>query len=218
MNTGTLWVVSVPIGNPDDISLRALKILSSVDVIVAEHSNFSSKLMSSHEIDKPVISLSCVREADFVRSMKEGASVALVSDAGTPTICDPGARLVAAVLKAGVAVSSVPGACAVTAAIAISGFNAGSFRFMGTVPRTDQERREFFTKLAEETETAVMFENSRGMHHTIAAICEAIGGQRELMIAANLTKTSENVWRGLTGSARNIRKFPGEEYVLVVGK
>lgn len=217
MDTGALWVVSVPIGDPDDITLRALKTLSAVDYIVAEHSTFSSKLMRSYEIDKPVISLSPLREADVLRSISEGASVALICDSGTPCISDPGARLVTKAAESGISVKPVPGACAVTAALSISGFNAGNFRFMGKVPRIAEKRSVFFSKLAEVDETVVLFESPRGMHQTLVALTAAVGRRRELMIATNLTKTSEHVWRGLTGSAGEIRKFPGDEYVLVVG-
>jgi 16S rRNA (cytidine1402-2'-O)-methyltransferase len=197
---GTLYVVSTPIGNLGDISQRALDVLRHCDVLLAEDTRHTRILLERHAIRARVEALHEHNEArvvpKLIARLRDAASAALVSDAGTPLVSDPGERLVRAAIDAGVPVVPVPGASAVLAALIASGLPAVPFTFLGFVPRKGAERTAFLQTLGDLTHTAVCFESPERVGQTLAAWVEAGLGGRPLAIARELTKRYEEVRRG----------------------
>ena len=197
--TGTLYVLALPIGNPGDITLRALETLARVDVVAAEDTRHFATLARVHGLRVKAISLhehnEVARTPELLARLQEGAAVALVSDAGMPLINDPGYRLVRAALAAGVPVSAVPGASAVTTALAATGLPPVPFRFCGFPPRAAGPRRAFFEALARESATLVIFE---APHRLLASLRDALAalGERSACLGRNLTKPHELYQRG----------------------
>ncbi len=196
---GTLYVVATPIGNLGDVTLRALEVLRGADVIAAEDTRVTSKLLNRHGIAGRLIAVhehNERRAADTVAGLlADGKAVALVSDAGTPGIADPGARVVAAARAAGHAVVPVPGANAAAAALSASGFEAGRFLFCGFLPARAAERRRVLAGLAGERALMVFYEAPHRIADCIADLCAAFGGTREILIARELTKLHETLHR-----------------------
>jgi 16S rRNA (cytidine1402-2'-O)-methyltransferase len=197
--TGQLYVVAVPIGNPADITLRALETLAQVDVVAAEDTRHFATLARVHGLHAKAISLhehnESARTPELLARLQEGAAVALVSDAGMPLINDPGYRLVRAAVSAGVPVTAVPGASAITTALAAAGLPPVPFRFCGFPPRAGGPRRAFFGALARESATLVIFE---APHRLLASLQDANAalGERSACLARNLTKPHELYQRG----------------------
>lgn len=196
---GTLYVVATPIGNLGDVTLRALEVLRSADVIAAEDTRVTSKLLNRHGIAGRLIAVhehNERRAAETVAGLLAGGkSVALVSDAGTPGIADPGARVVAAARGAGHAVVPVPGANAAAAALSASGFEASRFLFCGFLPSRAAERRRVLGGLAGERALLVFYEAPHRIEDCIADLCAVFGGAREVLIARELTKLHETLHR-----------------------
>jgi len=196
---GTLYVVATPIGNLGDVTLRALQVLRGADVIAAEDTRVTSKLLNRHGIAGRLIAVhehNERRAAETVAGLLAGGkAVALVSDAGTPGIADPGARVVAAARAAGHAVVPVPGANAVAAALSASGFEAGRFLFCGFLPSRAAERRRVLGVLAGERVLMVFYEAPHRIADCIADLCAVFGGAREILIARELTKIHETLHR-----------------------
>lgn len=196
---GTLYVVATPIGNLGDITLRALDILRSVDVIAAEDTRMTSRLLNRHGISGRLIAVhehNERRAAEAVTGMLAGGkAVALVSDAGTPGISDPGAQVVAAARAAGHAVVPLPGANAAVAALSASGFDAARFLFCGFLPSRPAERRRALGELAAERALLVFYEAPHRIADCIADMCAILGGGREILIARELTKLHETLRR-----------------------
>jgi 16S rRNA (cytidine1402-2'-O)-methyltransferase len=196
---GTLFLVAVPIGNPDDITLRALDVLRRVDVVAAEDTRHFATLARHHALDVSAVSYhdhnEVARAAELVRRLLVGADVALVTDAGTPLISDPGFRLVRAAIDAGVTVTSLPGASAVTTALSGSGLPPMPYRFVGFLPRSSGTRRGALERLATDEATLVLFE---APHRLMAMLRDArdVLGDRPACVARNLTKPHERWDRG----------------------
>jgi 16S rRNA (cytidine1402-2'-O)-methyltransferase len=221
---GTLYIVSTPIGNLEDITLRALKVLREVDWIACEDTRQTRKLLDHFGIGKPMVSYhehnEAGRSAELVGKLQDGASVALVSDAGTPLISDPGYRLVTAAIAAGVPVVPIPGVAAVTAALAGSGLATDSFRFCGFLPPKTTQRRKIFEQLKNETCTLIFYE---APHRIIEALADitAVMGAREVVIARELTKLHEEFLRGTADELREqlaARPSVKGEITLLIGK
>jgi len=197
--SGTLYVVATPIGNLGDITLRALDILRAADVIAAEDTRVTSKLLDRHGIAGRMMAVhehNERRAADAVtRLLAQGKSVALVSDAGTPGIADPGARVVAAARAGRYAVVPVPGANAAAVALSASGFEAGRFLFCGFLPPRAAERRRVLGELSGERALMVFYEAPHRIADCIADLCAVFGGMREILIARELTKLHETLHR-----------------------
>jgi 16S rRNA (cytidine1402-2'-O)-methyltransferase len=200
MTGGTLYVVATPIGNLSDITLRALEVLAAVDIIAAEDTRRSRGLLDRHGIDTPLISLhehnEDERSAELVARLADGASVALVSDAGTPLISDPGYRLVSAAHDAGLRVVPIPGASAVPAALSVAGIATDRFVFEGFLPARANRRRERLELLAREPRTLVIFEAPHRLRATLADMRESLGASRMVTVARELTKHFETFYRG----------------------
>lgn len=197
---GTLYVVSTPIGNMGDFSFRAVEVLKSVDAVLAEDTRHTRPLLDRYGIATPLESHHEHNEAKttprLVERLRQGANLALVSDAGTPLVSDPGGRLVRAAVEAGLRVVPVPGASAVLAALVASGLPAERFTFMGFAPRKGRERREFVADVASLPHTAVLYEAPSRTAETLREIAAAGGAAREAVVARELTKQYEEVRRG----------------------
>jgi 16S rRNA (cytidine1402-2'-O)-methyltransferase len=194
---GKLWIVATPIGNLDDLSARAQTILRQADLIAAEDTRHSGALLQHYGIPTRRVALHEHNEreasADLVQRMRDGAQVALVSDAGTPLISDPGFRLVRAAREAGIAVSPVPGACAAIAALSVAGLPSDRFVFEGFLPAKPTARRAHLQALATETRTLIFYESSHRIVEALDDLAAVFGSDRRAVVARELTKLFETV-------------------------
>jgi 16S rRNA (cytidine1402-2'-O)-methyltransferase len=197
---GVLYVVATPIGNMGDISARAREILAAVSVVAAEDTRYSAQLLRGLGLDRPLLSLhehnERARAAELVSRLRGGESVALISDAGTPLISDPGYQLLRAVLAAGFTVSPIPGPCAAIAALSAAGLPSERFCFEGFLPARAGARRKRLSELAGEPRTLVIYEAPHRIAASLADIAAACGGTRHACIARELTKKFETFYRG----------------------
>lgn len=220
--TGKLYLVATPIGNLEDITLRALRALKQADLIACEDTRHTQKLLNHYEIRKRTISYhehnEHTRASELVKEMESGATVALVSDAGTPTISDPGQRLVTQCIEHGIDVIPVPGASAMLSALAAAGVSTDQFLFVGFLPARQGERRKALSSLATETCTLIFYEAPHRVADMLADAAEILG-PRPAALARELTKVHEEFVRGtLTEIAVRLRKTPTKgELTLVVG-
>lgn len=222
-STGTLYVVATPIGNLDDISPRACRVLESVDLIAAEDTRRTRGLLSKFGVKTPTISCHDHNEArqtpKILERIQRGESVALVSDAGTPLLSDPGLLLVRAAHDAGVPVVSVPGPSALAAALSVAGESTGRFVFEGFLPRRPGPRRRRLKSLAGEAATVVLFESVHRIRETMTELLEQFGSGRRASLVRELTKLHERVHRGTLKTLAE--QLGGEiplkgEFVLVI--
>ena len=178
--SGTIYLVATPLGNLEDITLRALRILKDVDIIACEDTRHTGRLLRHFEISKPLVSYhehnETERAAELVDRAREGESVAVVSDAGMPGISDPGYRIVEQAITAGVQVVPVPGPVAIETALAVSGLPTDSFRFGGFLPARRAQRRTALAALAQETATLIFYEAPHRILATLDDITEVLGG------------------------------------------
>lgn len=199
-NAGRLHLVSTPIGNLDDITLRALETLRTVHAILAEDTRHSRRLLDRHAIATPLEAYHEHNEARatprIIERLLAGESFALISDAGTPLLSDPGARLVRAAIEAGIVVSPVPGASALLAALVASGIHADRFTFFGFLPRKGRERVETLDAILALTHAAVLYEAANRVGDTLRDIGTRGGGGREAVVAREMTKQFEEFRRG----------------------
>jgi 16S rRNA (cytidine1402-2'-O)-methyltransferase len=202
---GTLYVVATPLGNLRDLTLRALDILGSVDTIAAEDTRVTAILLRHYGIAARPLSLhqhnEAQRAARLVLRLQEGQSVALVSDAGTPAISDPGARLVRAVRDAGLPVVPIPGASALAAAVSAAGLVAERFVYLGFLPAAAKARRELLAQVASLPCALILYEAPHRVRATVDELALALGGTRELTVARELTKKFETITRVPLGAA-----------------
>jgi 16S rRNA (cytidine1402-2'-O)-methyltransferase len=200
MSAAKLFIVATPIGNLADLSARALETLRTVDAICAEDTRRTGQLLSHFGIGTPLLALHEHNEdamaERIVARLQSGQSLALVSDAGTPLVSDPGYRLVKAARAAGVAVSPVPGACAAIAALSVAGLPSDRFAFEGFLPAKSAARRERLSKLAGEPRTLVFYESSHRIAESLADLVQALGPERPATVARELTKLFETVLDG----------------------
>ena len=216
-----LYVVATPIGNLEDITLRALRVLREVDLIAAEDTRHTRKLLTRYDIDTPVTSYHQNNErtkaAALVRRLEAGESMALVSDAGTPTISDPGYHLIRAAAGKGVPVTPVPGVSAATAALSVSGLATDRFVFQGFLPARQSRRKEALRLLQDEERTLVFYEAPHRIRESITDMREVLG-DREAVVGRELTKVHEELLRGtLSELAAGLEEAaPRGEFVMVV--
>ncbi|MFK2903049.1 16S rRNA (cytidine(1402)-2'-O)-methyltransferase [Dyella ginsengisoli] len=224
---GSLWVVATPIGHRDDFTARAVQTLRQVAVIAAEDTRHSRPLLQHHGIDTPLVALHEHNERDvvdaLVQRMLDGESVALISDAGTPLISDPGFRLVRAARAAGVRCIPVPGACAAIAALSVAGLPSDRFVFEGFLPPKAAARRARLQELAGDPRTLIFYESSHRVAESLADMRDVFGGGREAVLARELTKLFETViGEPLDGLAARVAADPdqqrGECVLLVAGR
>jgi len=216
---GTLFVVATPIGNLEDITLRALRVLREVTVIAAEDTRRTAHLLARHAIATPTTSLHEHNEGQksvaLVARLQRGEHIALVSDAGTPTVSDPGHRLIRAAIQAGVRVESVPGPSAAVAAIAASGFRADTFMFLGFPPTRSKDRKQWFERVRTACEIVVFFEAPHRIRGTLEQL-QPLLGDRQLVIGRELTKAHEELVRGQVPSVLERLGNPRGEFTVVV--
>jgi 16S rRNA (cytidine1402-2'-O)-methyltransferase len=221
--TGTLVLVATPIGNLGDLSPRAVATLSQSSLILCEDTRHSGKLLSHAGISGVRLAV-CNEHTEVDRArevmdlLARGETVALITDAGTPGISDPGSRLVRVVLDAGQEVSAVPGPAAFVMALVVSGFDTTRFVFEGFVPRSGRERTARLASIASESRTTVMYEAPHRVERTVADLVAACDGDRPVALARELTKMYESVWRGsLTDAGAHLRSNPPRgEYAIVL--
>lgn len=196
---GTLYVVATPIGNLDDLTVRASRVLAEVDAVLAEDTRRTRQLLTHLGLQKPLRRFDAHAEAGSVeriaKELAEGANLALVSDAGTPVISDPGAELVRAAVEAGANVIAVPGASAVLTALVASGLAGGGFRFFGFLPRSGTERLDALARIVETPEPVVFYEAGNRTGATLAEL-SARAPERRAAVARELTKLHEEFARG----------------------
>ncbi|MEI8181546.1 MAG: 16S rRNA (cytidine(1402)-2'-O)-methyltransferase [Desulfomonile sp.] len=201
---GVLFVVATPIGNLEDITLRAIETLRSVDLIASEDTRKSRILLQRWNISKSLVSLHRFTERSktylLLERIQKGQNIALISDAGTPAISDPGHRLVRAALEAGIRVVPIPGPSSIMAALSVSGTDCSSFVYLGFVPKQEGSRRIFFERLTTEERTSVFFESPKRIVGTLKEMA-VILGPRPLVLVRELTKIHEEV---LSGTASEI--------------
>ncbi len=223
MAAGTLYLVATPIGNLEDITLRALRILGEVDVIAAEDTRSAARLLRHHNISSPkVVSLfegnEAARSAALVTRLSAGDDVAIISEAGTPGVSDPGQRAVVAAVAAGVRVEVIPGPVATIAALTGSGLPSDAFVFLGFPPRESGARRQLFGSLRTQTATLLFHEAPDRVGACLADLAAALGGDRQATVARELTKLHEEYVRGTLAelAARYADTPPRGECCLVV--
>lgn len=220
---GKLYVVSTPIGNLEDISLRAIRTLKEVDLIACEDTRNTRKLLSHYQIKKPLTSYHEHNEKEkaeeLLRQLRTGKNIALVSDAGTPGISDPGFRLVKAASENGIDVISVPGPSAAVAALSVSGLPTSSFSFFGFLPKTKNKKEDFLKEIRGLEQTLIFYESSRRVIDTLVSIFEVFG-DRQISVSRELTKMFEETIMGKISNVierlRDKITLKGE-FTIVVG-
>jgi 16S rRNA (cytidine1402-2'-O)-methyltransferase len=224
MKKSVLYIVATPIGNLEDITLRALRVLKEVDLIAAEDTRHSVKLLNHYGISKPMTSYWGERERtkteEIIRKMEAGLSVALISDAGTPGIADPGSVLIRGAIEKGIPVVSVPGPSAVITALAMSGFPADQFVFAGFIPSKSLQRKKLLHDLVIEKRTLVLYEAPHRVLRTVTEMAE-IFCERKAVVVRELTKMFEEVFRGtLPVILESLRasRIAGEYVIIVEGR
>lgn len=221
IETGTLYLCATPIGNLEDMTFRAVRILQEADLIAAEDTRNSIKLLNHFQIHVPMTSYHEYNKIEkghvLVKKLLEGQNIVLITDAGMPGISDPGEDLVRMCHEAGIAVTAVPGACACVTALALSGRCTRRFCFEGFLPSDKKERREVLSELAEETRTIILYEAPHRLEKTLLELLEAFGDRR-LSVCKELTKRYENIWETtLSEASVRYRETDAKgEYVLVL--
>ncbi|MDI6801648.1 MAG: 16S rRNA (cytidine(1402)-2'-O)-methyltransferase [Thermodesulfovibrionales bacterium] len=224
MPDGKLFIVSTPIGNLEDITLRAIRTLEAVDIVAAEDTRHSLKLLNHYGITKPLISYwsekEKVKTEGILEKLKNGLSVALISDAGTPGISDPGAVLIKKAIEEGIRVIPIPGPSALIAAISVSGLSTEEFTFIGFLPPKSTQRRKRLNELAMEQRTLVFYEAPHRLSDTLSDMKEILG-DRKAVVAKEITKLYEELLRGNISEILDMlesRTIAGEYVIIVEGK
>lgn len=220
---GILYVVSTPIGNLEDITLRALRVLREVDLIAAEDTRVTRKLLSHYDIHTPSISYhqhsKGGRAREIVRALGDGRNVALVSDAGTPGISDPGHELIALCIEQGITIRPVPGPTAMIAALVVSGMGTSRFTFEGFPPRKKRDRVAFFSSLRSERRTVCLYEAANRLCDTLETVRAELG-ERPIAVVREVTKKFEEVFRGAAAAAMthfSEKAVKGEVVLIISG-
>jgi 16S rRNA (cytidine1402-2'-O)-methyltransferase len=204
---GTLYLVATPIGNLEDITFRAVRVLKEADLVACEDTRQTRRLLDHYGIDRPTVSYhehnETERSVELAGKLQQGARIALVSDAGMPLVSDPGYRLVQAALAAGARVEPIPGPSAVVTALAASGLATDAFHFAGFLPAKTGQRRRLLDSLREEAATLVFYEAPHRILETLEAVEEAMGS-RQVVVARELTKIHEEFLRGTAAEVRGV--------------
>jgi 16S rRNA (cytidine1402-2'-O)-methyltransferase len=221
----TLYIVGTPIGNLEDITFRAVRILQNVDLIAAEDTRHTGKLLQHLQVRTPQISYHehnrSSRIPELLEHLHSGKAIALVSDAGMPGISDPGYELVKACVEAGISVVPIPGASAAITALSAAGLPTDKFVFEGFLPAKGQQRREYLEVLETESRTLIFYESPHRLRETLQDLAQVWGSDRQIVLARELTKLYEEFWRGTIGDAiahYQQREPQGEYTILVAGK
>lgn len=219
---GTLYLVATPIGNLEDMTYRAVRVLGEVDLIAAEDTRNSRRLLEHFHISKPLISYyehnKRLREGKLLAELQGGKSIAVISDAGTPALSDPGADIARAAIEAGVEVVALPGASALLTGLTVSGLDTSSFLFCGFAPRQKGERLRFLQELSQQKHTLVFYEAPHRLLSLLEAMMEVFGPERAAAACRELTKLHEEKTRGSLGEIRQhfLDTEPRGEFTLIV--
>lgn len=219
--TGMLYLCGTPIGNLEDMTFRAVRILQEADLITAEDTRNSIRLLNHFDIHVPMTSYHEYNKYEkgrvLVKKLLEGQNIVLITDAGMPGISDPGEELVRMCRDAGIGVTAVPGPSACVTALALSGRSTRRFAFEGFLPADKKERREALSELQEETRTVILYEAPHRLKKTLSELLEALG-DRKLSMCRELTKRHEEIWEGMLSEACTYceSREPKGEYVLVL--
>ena len=222
MNPGTLYICATPIGNLEDITYRVLRCLREVDLIAAEDTRNSIRLLNHFEIKTPMTAYHEYNKYDkaryLVQELLNGKNIAIITDAGTPCISDPGEELVRQAAEAGIVITSLPGPAACITALTLSALPTRRFAFEAFLPAEKKERQEILAELSRETRTMIVYEAPHHLRKTLAELAETLGEDRRISLCRELTKTHEESIRTTLGDA--IAKYEAEEprgeYVLVI--
>lgn len=225
ISSGTLYLCATPIGNLEDITLRVLRVLKEVDLIAAEDTRNSKKLLNHYDIHTPITSYHEHNKKKkgpvLVEKLLQGQDIALVTDAGTPGISDPGEDLVNLCYEQGIAVTALPGAAACILGLTLSGLPARNFAFEGFLPMDTKKRRERLESLPQEMRTMVLYEAPHRLARTLGELEEVLGGSRQIALCRELTKRHETVYRTTLGSLSEQIKnqeVKGECVLIIQGK
>ena len=217
--SGTLFIVATPIGNLEDVTLRALRVLREVDLIAAESTSVAAKLLRRYEIGTPATAYNDRnrerKTAGLIARLAEGGSIALVSDAGTPGVSDPGRALVEAAVEAGIAVTPIPGAATPTALWSVAGVAGADVRFAGFLPKRRGERMRFLADVGESGLPTIVFESPHRVGGALEDLAEALPRAR-LVIGRELTKLHEQIWRGAAAAAPAAFPEPRGEFAILI--
>ncbi len=219
---GTLYIVATPIGNLEDITLRALRILKEVDLIAAEDTRQTLKLLNHYEISKPLISYHRhneeVKSDILIEKLNKGENIALVSDAGTPGICDPGEEIIKKSIKEEIPVIPIPGACAMINALIGSGLDTKEFEFMGFLPLNKKTRKEKLLEIKNSNKTIIIYEAPHKMKNTLEDLNEILEN-RKIVLARELTKIHEEfIRKDLKELIEEIDNIKGEMILIIEGR
>ena len=222
VNSGTLYIVGTPIGNLEDTTFRAIKTLQEVDLIAAEDTRHTSKLLQHFQILTPQLSYHQHNEQsripELIEKLNQGKAIALVTDAGMPAISDPGYELVKVCVEANISVVPIPGVTASITALCASGLPTNKFIFIGFLPTKIKLREEQLEKLSNSLETIVLYESPYKLLQTLEDLAKMLGGNRKIVLARELTKLHEEFWRGTVGQAiiHYQNNQPKGEFTLVI--
>ena len=217
--SGILYLVATPIGNLDDITFRAINILKSVDLIAAEDTRHTLQLLNHFEIKKPLISYyketEKIKAEILINKLNEGKDIALVSDAGTPAISDPGEEVVKEAIKNGIKIVPIPGACALVNALIASGLNTREFIFLGFLPTNNKEKNEKIEEIKNENKTLIFYEAPHKIDNTLKILYQILGNRR-VVLAREITKIHEEFIRGNLEELVEKEQNNKGEYVIIV--
>ncbi len=220
-----LYIVSTSIGDPDDITLRALRILRQANAVICEERREGARRLRAYEIENELVDLNEHTEREripeLIERLKRDESLALISDHGTPLIADPGARLLERAIHENIPVTAVPGASSLLAALVVSGLPMERFRFVGLLPAKRPPRQQALRRLKDERDTWVVFDAPYRLAALLADLQDALGSARRMVVACDLTTPSERVIRGTTGQVAAYfrqNRFKGEFVIVVAGK
>ena len=218
---GILYIVATPIGNLEDITLRAIRILKEVDLIAAEDTRHTLKLLNHLEISKPMISYhrhnEQVRTDNLIKELKEGKNIALVSDAGTPGICDPGEEIIKKCIEENIKVIPIPGACAMINALITSGIETKEFTFIGFLPLNKKTRKEKLEEIKKSNKTIILYEAPHKLKNTLNDL-KFILEERNIVLARELTKVHEEYIRGSIEELIERADALKGEFVIIIEK
>ncbi len=221
-NTGSLYIVATPIGNLEDITLRALRVLKEVDLIAAEDTRHTLQLLNHFEISKPLISNHRHNEEEkssvLIEKLKSGKNIALVSDAGTPGICDPGEEVIKKCIEEGITVVPIPGACAMINSLICSGIDTNEFTFLGFLPLNKKLRKTKLDEIEKSNKTIIIYEAPHKLEKTLNDLKEILDADRKIVLAREITKIHEEFIRGnIDYLLSKIPEIKGE-IVLIIDK
>lgn len=216
---GKIYLVATPIGNLEDMTLRAIRILKEVDLIACEDTRNTLKLLNHFEISKPLISYhrhnEDVRKEELIEKIKQGKNIAIVSDAGTPAISDPGEEIVSLAIKNGIEIIPIPGACAFVNALIVSGMNTKEFIFLGFLPLDKKIRKEKLEEIKQSNKTTILYEAPHKLRKTLEDL-KQVALDRKIVLAHELTKIHESFIRGTATELLEELQNPKGEFVIVI--